>query len=349
MTLQTSPVTMSAPSLSMEDMAVRQRKLDDRDTRLLTVITILTAIGAAFCAVVAFQVNQYNTTAEPVPECEEGELPSSCPDGESCQGGTCVAPTAPTRCERGAMCDDSCSCESPLACSERNVCTLPNDPGVCDDRSVLKFLTLLKEKCGDAKKCETKDIDKYVLAFEDFLTLMMQFPSTMAVHFPDNKPSPAALKRWPSNEESKHYINRIRENLDELKAADRIIMVGLASRGRKQKDPNANKEITLQRLLTTQNWIYRAATSALELKEAEAIEAKTMFIQLGDQRSIDARFYGSQYGNRPIGWDSGVETQLRSLVENGDQTGEPAELRWRDRTLNQVVFIIPIPCKLPGV
>ena len=343
---------MSTLTLTPEDLSLRQRKLDDRDTRLLTAITILTAVICAFCFVLAFQVSQYNshhvaTTAE-VDECNEGAVPSGCSDGQICQGGHCTQPDRAFRCERGALCDDTCSCEAPLACNGRNVCTLTQDPGVCTDVSVLEFLALLNAKCGDPKKCETKDLERYAINYGDFLTLMMQFPSTLAVHFPAGQPSPTAARRWPNNEESAHYINRIRESIDELKAADRIIMVGLASQDRRQKDPEANRAITLQRLLTTQSLRYRAASSVLTAEEASAIEDKAVFIQLGDQRAIDARFYGSQAGNRPIAWDSGTENQLRNLVENGDRTADSTELRWRDRTLNQVVFVIPIPCKPPG-
>jgi len=344
---------MSAPALSAEEMATRQRKLDDRDTRLLTALTVLSGITVAFCFVLAFQVSQYShgqrgpaTQISVYDECREGEVPSGCQDGEICQGGACVAPGAPTRCERGALCDDSCTCEQPLACDNRRVCTLTRDPGICDDTSVLEFLKVLREKCGDASKCESKDLDKYAINYGDFLKLMTQFPSTVAIHFPDSKPSPLAARRWPNNSESDHYMGRLRENLDELKAADRIIMVGLASWDRKN-DPDANKAITLQRLITTQSLIQRSAASVLKPDEAEAINAKVLFINLGDQRAIDASFYGSQYGNLPIAWDSGTEAELLRLVEAGNGAS-PVEIRWRDRTLNQVVFIIPIPCKLPG-
>lgn len=355
MDTQPSPA-LSAPTLTPEELALRQRKLDDRDTRLLTALTITSGVVAAFCFVLAFQVSQYNGghrgAAAGLPsefdECTEGEVPSRCADGELCQNGDCVAAGAASRCERGALCDGNCSCESPLACDGRRVCTLAQDPGVCTDPSVLEFLTLLKDKCADPRKCETKDLDRYAIAYGDFMTLMLQFPSTMAVHFPAGQPSPTSERRWPNNDESAHYINRMRESVDELKAADRIIMVGLASRDRQQKDPNANKAITLQRLLATQSLLYRTASSVLTPDEAAAIEDKTVFIQLGDQRTLDARFYGERYGNRPIAWDSGTEAQLRHLVEDSGRTADPADLRWRDRTLNQVVFVVPIPCKPPA-
>lgn len=349
-----APPAMSAQTLTPEELALHQRKLDDRDTRLLTAMTVLSAVTCAFCFVLAFQVSQYNggnqaaTAAADADECVEGQVPSGCAEGESCQAGRCKPSVKPYKCERGALCDDTCACEAPLTCDPRNVCTLPQDTGVCSDSNVLEFLRLLKEKCGDPKKCDSNELDRYAVAYEDFMTLMVQFPSTMAVHFPAGQPSPMAERRWPNTAESAHYINRIRDNIDELKAADRIIMVGLASQDRRQKDPNANKAITLQRLLATQKFISDTANSVLTAEEASAVEDKVVFIQLGDRQAIDARFYGNQAGNRPIAWDSATEAQIRNLVENGDRTADPSELRWRDRTLNQVVFIVPIHCKLPG-
>lgn len=360
---QQSPSMMSAPVLSAEEMTVRQRKLDDRDTRLLTVLTILSAITVPFCFVLAFQVSHYKngqsglvaSQSSEFDECIEGEAPSRCQAGAICQSGACVVPGAPARCERGAMCDDGCTCEQPLVCDDRKVCTLPLDPGVCDDDSVLDFLKLLKEKCGDAKTCESKDLDKYAVSRGDFLTLMTQFPNTLAVHFADGDPDPEAESPWQGlvkdSPQNKHYLNRLRLNIDEFKAADRIIMVGLASRDRKRKkDPkvDANQAITLQRLISTQRLIHLAATSTLDPKDADAIDAKVQFIKLGDERPIDADFYRTRYGNRPIALDEGTENELRRLVEVDEQSASKDELRWRDRTLNQVVFIIPIHCKLPG-
>lgn len=351
---QFSPAT-PVPTLSPEDIAARQRRLDDRDARLLTALTVFSAISAAFCLVIAFQVSQYtfgrdSAAAVPVSEeeCSEGEFPSNCPVGEICQDGTCVPPGAPNRCESGALCGVNCECESPLACDERNVCVLPRASGVCEDASVIEFLGELREKCGNALKCESKDLDKYAVAHEDFLKLMVLFPNTLAIHFPDGRPSPYSERRWPNDQESEHYINGLREALDELKKADRVVLVGLASRGRKVKDRDVNAEITLQRLLATQNLIRRAAASVLTPAETDEIVAKVSFIHLGDRRPIDARFYNNQYGNRPIAWDSGTEDHLRGLVEQGDLSGAIEDIRWRDRVLNQVVFVVPIPCKISG-
>ena len=112
MDTQPSPA-LSAPTLTPEELALRQRKLDDRDTRLLTALTITSGVVAAFCFVLAFQVSQYNGghrgAAAGLPsefdECTEGEVPSRCADGELCQNGDCVAAGAASRCERGALCD----------------------------------------------------------------------------------------------------------------------------------------------------------------------------------------------------------------------------------------------------
>lgn len=346
---------MSAPALSAEEMSRRQRKLDDRDTRLLTALTVLSAVTVAFCFALAFKVSQYShgprgtaASQTPADECREGEIPSGCADGETCQSGACVVPGAPSRCERGALCDEGCTCEEPLACDSRNVCTLAQDPGLCDDINVLDFLRLLQEKCGDASKCESKDLDKYAIDYADFLSLMTQFPSTLAIHFPDGKPKPLAARRWPNDEESTHYLNRLRDHIAQLLAADRIIMVGLASEDRRHKgDAEANRAITLQRLVTTHNLIYRSAASVLKPDEAEAINAKVRFINLGDQRAIDANFSKKRHGNVTIAWNPETEKDLRRLVEDSSDAS-PAELRWLKRTLNQVVFIIPIPCKLSG-
>lgn len=349
---QASPSTPH-PTLSPEDMAARQRTLDDRDTRLLTSLTILSAISAAFCLVLAIQVSQYTfgrhaVAAAPAPadECTEGELPSRCEPDEICQNGTCVAPSAPSRCEPGALCT-TCECQQPLACDEHQVCIYPRSRSVCEDASVLQFLGVLQEKCGNALKCSSSELDKYAINYGDFLNLMSRFPNTLAIHFPDGKPSPMADRRWPSEAESEHYLNKIRSSLRDLKEADRVILVGLASKSRR-KDRDANAAITLARVTTTQELIRQAAASVLTPAETDAIDSKISFIQLGDRKVIDARFYGSQYGNRPIAWDTGTEEHLRSLVEQGEVSGSTEDIRWRDRVLNQVVFVVPIPCKLSG-
>jgi hypothetical protein len=347
--------SMPQPAVSPDEMAARQRRHDERDGRLLVGLTVVSALTAALGLVLAFQVSQYNAgrhsnaaPAAPPAECTEGELPSRCQPGEICQDGLCVPPGAPSRCEPGALCG-TCECEQPLACDAQNVCVLPRNRGVCDDAEVIKFLSVLKEKCGNARKCESKDLDKYAINYADFLNLMVQFPSTLAIHFPDGEPSPLATRRWPRAAESEHYINRIRSTgLEELKAADRVILVGLASRGRRVKDRDVNTAITLQRLIATQDLIRSAAASVLPPAEVDAIEEKISFIHLGDWRPIDARFYGKQYGNRPIAWDRGTEEHLMSLVEQGDVSGSPEDLRWRDRLINQVVFVVPIPCGRSG-
>jgi hypothetical protein len=146
---------------------------------------------------------------------------------------------------------------------------------------------------------------------------------------------------WPT-------LRALRTALAELAAAERIVLVALASRDRRTRDPEANKAITLRRLISAQNLIYRAAVTGLGAAQADALEGKISIIHVGDKRSLDARQYARQYGNRPIAWAADAERQLRFLVDEGDAVGTLDDLRWRDRTLNQVVFVVPIPCKTAG-
>ena len=322
--------------------------------RVLAALTVISAVISAFCLVLAFQVSlrtlsNASTNIGLMPdECNEGDVPSTCPAGEFCQGGVCTSPGAPTRCEPGALCD-ACSCESPLTCDPRNVCTLPRVDGICGEGDVLNFLRMLQQKCGDARKCESKDLDKHAVSYPDFLELLGRFPNTLAIHFPDGQPGLSADDPpWPSATQGAHYVNRIRLALTDLEKADRILFVGLASKERRARDSEANKAITLKRLIAAQDLIRDAAKSALGAAKADALEAKSSIIHVGDRRSVNARVYGSQYGNRSLAWDASAEAQLLYLVEQGDTLGTPEELRWRDRTLNQVVFVVPIPCKPEG-
>lgn len=335
-----------------QDLFEHRQRRTVRDARLVTALTVLSAVIAAFCLVLALQVSQYSRHAAAQPpappeECREGEVPSRCPAGEFCQAGVCTTPGSSARCEPGALCA-SCDCDAPLTCDPQGICGLPRTAGVCSDADVLGFLKLLQEKCGNVRNCESKDLDKHAIAYPDFLELIGRFPDTLAIHFPDGQPGPSADPAWPTTAESEHYINRLRTALAELEGAERIVLVALASRDRRTRDPEANRAITLRRLISAQNLISRAALTGLGAQRADALEGKISIIQVGDKRSLDARQYAGQYGNRPITWSAEAERQLRFLVEEGDAVGTLDDIRWRDRTLNQVVFVVPIPCKIAG-
>lgn len=96
-----SPATPT-PTLTPADLEARQQLLDERDARLLTVLTVLGAVAAAFCLALAFQVLRHtlgrHAAAAPstaVEACREGEVPSRCADGQICQAGVCVAESSP--------------------------------------------------------------------------------------------------------------------------------------------------------------------------------------------------------------------------------------------------------------
>lgn len=177
----------------------------------------------------------------------------------------------------------------------------------------------------------------YAIADDNFLNLMVKFPNTIAVHFPDGQPS----RRWPEDTQKAHYSRRIGMSLRALVEAERLILIGFASQACDRKDQLADAELTLKRLILTQDLIHGASISALTRAEAEAIEAKITFIHLGNRRPIDARFYIERYSSRPLAWDSKSEDFLWGSVQ-----GLSGKSHRRDCLLNQVVFIVPIPaCK----
>jgi hypothetical protein len=338
--------------MTPQDLLEHRQRRTVRDARLVTALTVLSAVIAAFCLVLALQVSQYSRHAAAQPpappeECREGEAPSRCPAGEFCQAGVCTTPGSSARCEPGALCA-SCDCDAPLTCDPQGICGLPRAAGVCSDADVLSFLKLLQEKCGNVRNCESKDLDKHAIAYPDFLELIGRFPDTLAIHFPDGQPGPSADPAWPSTAESEHYINRLRTALVELEGR-RAHRPGRArqprpphSRSRGQQGdhpppPDLRPEPHLPR-----------CRSRVSAPRADALEGKISIIQVGDKRSLDARQYAGQYGNRPITWSAEAERQLRFLVEEGDAVGTLDDIRWRDRTLNQVVFVVPIPCKIAG-
>jgi hypothetical protein len=203
--------------------------------------------------------------------------PSRCPTAEFRQAGVCTTPGSSARCEPGALCA-SCDCDAPLTCDPQGICGLPRAAGVCSDADVLSFLKLLQEKCGNVRNCESKDLDKHAIAYPDFLELIGRFPDTLAIHFPDGQPGPSADPAWPTTAESEHYINRLRTALAELEGAERIVLVALASRDRRTRDPEANRAITLRRLISAQNLISRAALTGLGAQRADALEGKISII-----------------------------------------------------------------------
>lgn len=320
-----------------------------RSTRFLVSISAMTAIVFAFVAVLGFQLLRYifhgaaTTGSE---QCVEGD-DDKCLEGQTCISGRCAAAAPPKHCQVGDTCD-SCEAGPSLQCGEHGkyVAKTPASKDICRDPEVTRFLTEVGKKCGTLKSCETSQLEDFAITHDDFLELMKAIPGTAALHFNSGTPN---SQLWPAEggKVETHYVKGMDGLVEALAGAETVLLVALSSRDTPRDVPDARQAadaLTLARAQAAQRLIRSAAGPSSTAAELDRLDEKLKFVLLGKRKQLDASFYVDTVV-RSVTWDQSSQDKLRTLIE-ADGPLLPREKRWRDRTINQTVFVVPIPCGL---
>jgi hypothetical protein len=324
-------------------------------TRKLVWMT--SAAGAAFAliAVVVFQLlisalrgNMVAVGSGPRLECIEGGEPT-CTEGKVCRNYRCVDDVykEPTRCEVGDACggEDGCSCGAPLACVEGRCIAPAVGEDVCSRPAVITALKNLREKCaGDIDDCPPSDLKNYAIDNPEFDELMGKFPGTVTLHFPTGMPPLGKYDPpFPNPDQKQHYIKRLGPALPTLLEARHVFII---SRSSAMGNSRRNDAYARERSKTTKTLILDALTAQTStgLDVRQTMRAKFADFMLGPQKQLDAVLFKSRYANRAITWSEDSQRMLSGMIESAPPT--PEDGVWLDRVINQVVFIVPVPCDL---
>lgn len=320
-------------------------------------IWLTSAAGAAFAliAVVLFQLlisalrgNMVAVGAGPRFECIDGGE-ATCNEGQVCRNYRCVDDiyVAPTSCEVGDACggEAECECNAPLACTAGKCVAPAIGQDVCERPAVITALKNLRDKCaGDIDECPPSDLKNYAIENPDFDQLMSEFPGTVTLHFPAGKPPLSQYDApFPDTDQRQHYLERLGPALPTLMASRHVFIISRSSSG---GNARRNDAFARERSKLTKKLILDAlvAEHPGDLELRTKMRAKFADFMLGPKKQIDAALFKKRYANRAITWDEGAQRMLRSLIDKPPPT--PEDAAWRDRVINQVVFIVPVPCEL---
>lgn len=326
-----------------------------RSTRFLVVVSALTSVVLALVIVLGFQLLRHvlrgGGPGVLPPECVEGE-DDTCEDGKTCVGRRCALVTEPKICDVGDACTRACTPSPALRCGDQGhyIAVKAAQTDICSNERVLSFLTKIEKKCGSLQSCEGRQLEEFAIEHEEFLELMTTFPGMAALHFNRGKPD-ASLWPMPGGKTEAHYVEGLGNFMSELGRARTVLLVALSSRDTPSDVPDPTKatdSLTLARAKAAERLVLAAARGSGSTQVLDNLDDKFKLVLLGKRKQVEASFFSDEaVVVRPITWDEKSERMLRSLIEAGDKIS-PRERRWRDGTLNQVVFIVPIPCTLGG-
>lgn len=319
---------------------------DTRAARLLLGVTLSTAVTLGVLGVVLLQLivalaTQQQQRAEPArAQCRDG-VDSECEAGEVCEGGRCVPAKQASSCQVGDPCGgpEGCTCAAGLTCVEGQ-CAAPTAAAICGDPAVAGLLRGISEVCnGDIHECPPEKLEKYAISAANFDEVMSKFPATITLHFPDGNPR---VRGWPSAAARAYYEQRLKHPavLRALMNAEDILLLGRSSEGGSVTE---NHTISRERAGVVRDLLVDLAPSQSERSE---LTRKIYLLLMSNDRLLDANFFASRYANRLIAWSSEIEGTLRANIQ-GYAGLRGREGRWTRNTMNQVVVIVPLPCKLP--
>lgn len=319
-----------------------------RASRYMVGVTLTIACTVGLIATVFLQIILALFAARgglytPPPECVEGEA-EGCPANYTCVGTSCVALQTLGTCQVGDSCDTSdagCRCESPLACRDQ-VCTAEIPPTACENPAVQRLLAGVYKTCGNIHNCPEDKLEDFILNSEDFDQIVTQFPGTVTVHFPGGAPSIAGQGDWPSDEQRQHYVDMLSAPhvAAAIHDARDILLIGRSSRGRNEHE---DRRYSKARIAKVTEWLARAAKDPAD---SAAVRKKIRMTILGSRKVLQPDFFTKHYANRIVAWSSGAEDYLRAMLPEFARldTKEKGGIRGQ---INQVVFIVPIPCAAP--
>ncbi len=279
-------------------------------------------------------------TAAQVDKCDEGKA-GTCLEGEICVHGQCTAWEDPPKCEIGKPCDPRCSC--PYACRS-GLCVQPvASSAACALPEVQDALRRLVVACehagGRGIGCEPSKWQDFVMHDARFDEIITNFPDKVTIHFPAAKPEVvASWSDWPSAAVKAHYVEQMRRMRPALDAAKLIFVVGRASKG---GAPEQNTRLGFARMQFARSLmqeVYKDSDTG-----RDALDRKVLNFTLGESRQLPAGFFESRLEGKMITWDDGSQARLANAVMNPTAITQ-ADKWWAVNVVNQVAFVIAVPC-----
>lgn len=329
---------------------------DTRATRLLLGVTLTTGGTLGFLGVVLLQLIAALNTPPPMvgagegrgaigPMCQDGS-DQGCDEGEICLGGRCVLAKKADECQLGDACGTAaamCTCGGELRCVD-HVCQAPERAtATCDDATVAEVLKGIAESCdGDLGTCDADKLGNFAVESKDFDAVLAKFPSTITVHFPDKSPPLESRRVWPVDPMQAHYRSRLAHRfvVEALAKAEDVLLIGRSSEGGQVSE---NYEYSRLRVEAVKDLLMANVRTQDEQK---VLLGKIHKLLLSNRRVLAADFFSKHYTNRLIAWSREVEETLRANIAGYDALRGRGRA-WTNRILNQVVFVVPLPCKLP--
>lgn len=322
-------------------------------TRKLVGVTMAAGTALGLLGVVLFQVfidvvtNIRGPGVKAYSECVEDGEPT-CAEGQVCRYNRCVDDhyVAPSTCQAGDACGPGvCECGAGLTCSDAVCAAPPTEVDVCEKPAVKSALAKLIAQCaGDIDACPASDLRKYAIESAEFDKLLAEFPGTVTLHFNSGAPPiDAGAAAWPPKPVHEHYLAELKPTLPHLAKARHIFII---SRSSAFGDPRRNDKYAQARSMRTKELIIEALgrDPATTIQTRDGMRAKFADFLLGRNKPVDVGLFRSRYANRAVTWSDNSERMLRDLIARPELSAEDA--KWLDRVMNQVVFVVPVPCDL---
>lgn len=261
------------------------------------------------------------------------------------------------KCEIGAACPNTeCACRAPLKCNlEAGRCEAPDD--ICLLSDVQQAVDRLYAQCAgrktgaDVETCPPGELKDYVMNDPAFDDLIRSFPGVFTVHFDYAQPPEdrgSQQTRWLGQFEP-YYATQFEGHRPALDEAKVTFIVGRASWGKRAstREKTINQRYALRRASVTQAMIKKIYDKA-GLDGDKFVAASAIFSVIDPGRAHEIGTFLERYSaNRIITWDKqAFERIQRATQEQHEASAE--DYQWAQNTLNQVVVVVPIPCKPSG-
>jgi len=322
----------------------------DRESRLLIAILPTLCVATWLLGVLAWQASQLPVECAASDECSRGYY---------CLKSVCVADAALGTSERKPACRAGNSCPS-------GDCVLPQDSDlqciddhysrivgaeVCRKKEAVDFIQEAVKKCGDASQCTPAQLKELVITTGDFDGLLREFDTVFAVHFDYGRPRSWEVRgmspKW--NKTRVHYVDNLRPLIPTLASAEVVLLVATAS-STSVDDNDKNGVMALRRLLEARHLIEEAARTTRGPDGGNAVDTLPIIkdANLSDAWPLDGDRYSLLSLKRSILWDKPNEDRFLRVIDSRGEVA-PEQQAWVEETINQAVFVIPIPCRIEGV